>query len=170
MAKRKNTRSKAKSKKVTRKQVADPRGGSGSMTDAQFSQYLSGLGNPAVTSVMVDKYGGQPLGNTFSNVSAPSPMSDFEKMLIQNRQNTAAGENPVTSVMADKYGGQIDPDFVAPQQGGGKSKKAKSTAKKAKRNMDGPRPKTKSPVNRNRDAKGGFGVQEMGSKKSPFRG
>ena len=109
-------RKKSKSKKVTRGRMAmspgvDPRGGTGEMTDAEFSQFLEGARN-----------------------------------------------NPTTTVFKDKY--------ITKEQGGSKKKKAK----KATRNMDGPKPKRKSLINRNRDAKGGFGVQGMGGKKSPFRG
>jgi hypothetical protein len=165
MAKRKNTRSKAKSKKVSRKQVAD---------SVTYNPLL-GKGDPAVLNIMETQYGGQPVEGymeslnalraanaakgtgTFANVSAPyvdprggtGDMTDaeFSQFLASTRNNPGP-----TGVM-DKY--------ITKEQGGSKKK-----AKKAKRNMDGPRPKRKSPVSRNRDANKDFGVQ---GNNSPFR-
>lgn len=148
---------KSKSKKVTRKQVADPRGGTGAMTDAQFAQFLASARNNPTTTVFLDKYGGTPLEGfgTAANMGAVDPRggtgemtdAEFSQFLASTRNNPAP-----TGVM-DKY--------ITKEQGGSKKKKAKT----AKRKMSGGygTKRKRAAGTKTKDSKGGFGVQGMGS-------
>tara|TARA_R100000734_G_C3316018_1_gene108306 strand:+ start:133 stop:651 length:519 start_codon:yes stop_codon:yes gene_type:complete len=168
----KKSKSKAKRKKVSRKQVADT---------TRYNPLL-GKGDPAVTRIMETQYGGTTVPGymesldalrkelatkgtgTFANVSSPPSNPLLGK-----------GDPVVTNIMETQYGGEpvagytesldaLRKELATKEKDGGKKKKAK----KAKRKMSGGHAKRK--MSGGKDTKGGFGVQEMGGKKSPFRG